>query len=210
MGAGRRQNGEAAFRRGVKVLTEAHPPLAQIVAQHGVPEYWVREAGFSGLVNIIISQQLSNKAAAAINQRFTAFLGEVTPQTIVQHDVAALNRAGLTRQKAGYCIGVAERVLEGSLSFSSLEQMNDEAARVSLMSLRGVGRWTADIYLLFAMQRNDVWPLGDLALARAMEEVLGLAGTPDPGLQDEIAREWQPWRGCAARLLWRHYVQTRG
>ncbi len=205
----RDQSGERAFRRGVRELAARHPPLAGIVERHGVPEYWHRAPGFAGLVNIIISQQLSNKAAAAINLKIERFLGEVTPANVLRHDIAALNAAGLTRQKAGYCIGLAEKVLDGSFDFDALACMDDETAREALVALRGVGRWTADIYLMFAMQRNDIWPLGDLALARAMAEVLQLPDAPGPDRQQEIAAQWAPWRGCAARLLWRHYVQTR-
>lgn len=201
--------GERAFRRGVRELTRAHPPLATVVERHGLPEYWHRAPGFAGLVNIIISQQLSNKAAASINQKIERFLGEVTPENVLRRDVGSLNAAGLTRQKAGYCIGLAEKVSDGSFDLDALQHLDDESARARLMELKGVGRWTADIYLMFALQRNDIWPLGDLALARAMAEVLELPEPPGHDEQHEIALQWQPWRGCAARLLWRHYVQTR-
>lgn len=200
-------HGEQAFRRGVQELCERHAPLAGIVARHGIPEYWHREPGFAGMLNIIISQQVSNQAARSINERVRTFLGEITPDTVLQHDVEALRTAGLTRQKAGYCLGIAEQIRSGTLDLDALESLPDEDARAVLMNIRGVGRWTADIYLMFALQRNDIWPLGDLALARAMQDIEQLPVTPDATAQDRIAQSWQPWRGCAARLLWRHYVQ---
>jgi DNA-3-methyladenine glycosylase II len=130
----------------------------------------------------------------------------VEPAAIVAAGEEALRAAGLTRQKARYLVGLAREVLDGRLDFDAVAAADDAAARAALTSLLGIGRWTADIYLLMALGRPDIWPTGDLALAGAMRRAKRLAALPSGAEQEVIAEAWRPWRAVAARLLWQAYL----
>ncbi|HKQ51804.1 MAG TPA: hypothetical protein VJT74_05510, partial [Pyrinomonadaceae bacterium] len=121
-------------------------------------------------------------------------------------DDAALKRAGFSRRKIVYARHLAELIVEGELDLPALAAMSDDEARASLMKVKGVGPWTAEIYLLMVLLRRDAWPAGDLALAIAAQEVKGLPTRPTPDELDELAQAWRPWRAVAARLLWLHYL----
>jgi len=125
-------------------------------------------------------------------------------------EMAGLREFGLTRQKAGYCFGLAARVLDGTLDLARVARAPDADGRDALLAVPGLGPWSVDIYYLMALKRPDVWPQGDLALAAALHEVKGLDARPTKDQQYALALAWTPWRSVAARMLWAHYLAARG
>jgi DNA-3-methyladenine glycosylase II len=194
------------LEKGLEFLAEKDSDLASVIEAYGPPPIWGRPAGFATLVRIILEQQVSLASAKAAFDRLEDHLGTVEPELFSTLDDATLKRIGFSRQKAGYCRKLAASIVEGRFELEVLGKMSDEAAREELMSLKGVGRWTADIYLLMVLRRADVWPSGDLALAKAAQEVKGLAATPSPEALEKVGSRWRPWRAVAARLLWHHYL----
>ena len=202
---------EASLQRGVEALAATDPDLAGIVDRHGSPPLWAREPGFDTLVQIILEQQVSLQSAVAAVGRLRSALGigpsvALTPAAVLGLGEEAMRFAGLTRQKAAYLAGLASDVTTGGLDLEALAAAPDEDARAALMSVAGIGRWTADIYLLMALGRPDIWPDGDLALAAAMRRAKGLEALPSREKQRSIAAGWQPWRAVAARILWHGYL----
>lgn len=190
----------------VRQLAAIDPDLAGIAERHGPPPLWAREPGFETLVRIILEQQVSLASAEAARERLVRAAGVIEPDAIVRVGDEALREAGLTRQKARYLSGLARDVLEGRLDLEAIAVADDDEARARLTSVLGIGRWTADIYLLMALGRPDIWPTGDLALAGAMRRARGLAALPSAAEQTAIAEPWRPWRAVAARLLWHAYL----
>jgi DNA-3-methyladenine glycosylase II len=202
---------DASLQLAVEALAATDPDLAGIVARHGSPPLWAREPGFETLVQIILEQQVSLGSAVAAMTRLRSALGisgavPLTPGAITELGDEGMRRAGLTRQKAAYLAGLAADVSTGRLDLAAVAAAPDDDARASLMAVAGIGRWTADIYLLMALRRPDVWPDGDLALAAAMRRAKGLARLPTRDEQRAIAVTWQPWRAVAARILWHAYL----
>ena len=197
------------FDLAVGRLATRDPDLAAIVDRHGRPRFWRREPGFATLVLIILEQQVSLASARAAFARLEARLGAVTPAGLLGLDDAALRADGLSRQKARYCRAAARAVADESLPLAGLGTLTDDEARARLEAVVGIGRWTADIYLLSALGRRDVWPVGDLALITAVQRIKGLAGRPGAEEMRAIAAPWRPWRAVAARLLWHEYLSAR-
>lgn len=193
---------------GVAELSKRDPHLAAVVARHGAPPLWDRPPGFQTLVQIILEQQVSLASGRAAYARLERVVGGVTPERIAQLDDPALQRAGLTRQKASYIRGLAQAIVAGEFDPDGLASLDDDGARAALIKLRGVGAWTADIYLLMALGRADIWPSGDLALVAAMREVKRMRSLPSSDRIGAITRAWSPWRAVAARVLWHHYLST--
>ena len=202
---------EVSLQRGVEALAATDQDLAGIVDRHGSPPLWDREPGFETLVQIILEQQVSLQSAAAAVGRLRSALVigpsvVLTPAAVLELGDEAMRVAGLTRQKAAYLAGLASDVTTGRLDLEALAAAPDEDARVALTSVAGIGRWTADIYLLMALGRPDIWPDGDLALAAAMRRAKGLDTLPSREEQRSIAAGWHPWRAVAARILWHGYL----
>jgi DNA-3-methyladenine glycosylase II len=202
---------DASLLVGVEALAATDPDLAGIVARHGPPPLWARQPGFETHVKIILEQQVSLGSAVAALGRLRRALGiddaaRLTPAGVIELGEEAMRTAGLTRQKAAYLAGLASDFETGRLDHAAVAAASDDEARVSLMTVAGIGRWTADIYLLMALGRPDVWPDGDLALAAAMRRAKGLATLPSREEQRLIAETWHPWRAVAARILWHGYL----
>ncbi len=161
--------------------------------------------GFATLAKIIVEQQLSVASANAIWGRIEADLGRVTPESALSRTVPHLKGLGLGARKAEYVQGIARALLDGELKLRSLKRMSDDEAIEHLTAIRGIGPWTAEIYLLFVEGRHDVWPAGDVALQTAAQAVLGLKSRPDTDAMRDLAEAWRPHRGVAARLLWAYY-----
>ena len=195
--------------RGVAALSEADADLARVAGAHGVPPLWEREEGFPTLVLVILEQQVSLASALAAFEKLRAAASPLTPETFLAFDDAALRGFGFSRQKALYCRLVARAVAEGELDFGALAGLGDGAARGVLTRLKGVGPWTAEVYLLRALLRPDAWPGGDLALQLAAQEVKRLPARPTAAELEALAEAWRPWRAVAARLLWLHYLGGR-
>jgi DNA-3-methyladenine glycosylase II len=182
--------------------------LAAILARYGLPPLWDRVPGFGTLVHIILEQQVSLASGRAAFGRVLAVAGRMTPRRIASLSERQLRGAGLTRQKAAYVRGLAVAIVRREIDLDAIASYDDERAHAELVKLKGIGPWSADIYLLMALGRRDVWPRHDLALASAMREVKRLRSVPTPERQLEIAESWRPWRAVAARILWHHYLST--
>ena len=198
-----------SFAGAVEWLVQRDPDLASIVAAYGPPPMWQRPSGFPTLVHIILEQQVSLASARAAFERLEGAVSPVTPDRFLELDPPTLRRIGFSRQKAGYCRGLALSLTNGHLDLEALAAMDDQEARDNLLSLKGVGRWTADIYLLMALRRPDVWPSGDLALRRAVHKRKRLGSLPDDAEMESLAADWRPWRAVAARMLWHDYLSSR-
>ena len=190
----------------VAYLTSVDPDLKVLVDQHGIPPLWEREEGFDTLVLIILEQQVSLASARATFRKLRDQLGEVTPAAVLTLDNEALKAVGFSRQKTRYVRILSEAVQDGSLNLEALAAAEDSQVRQQLMSLKGVGKWTADIYLLMALRRADIWPEGDLALAATIQAIKQYPLRPKPDELIRVAQSWKPWRAVAARILWNHYL----
>ena len=199
---------EAALARAVSRLAKRDHDLARVVGEYGRPPLWEREPGFETLVLIILEQQVSLASAAAVYARLLAAAGEVTPARLARMSDEEVRAAGITRQKSVYLRDLARLIVEGELDLRGLERMGDDAARAELTKVKGVGAWTAEIYLLRALGRADAWPAGDLALAIATERVKRLVSRPTTPELNALAEAWRPWRSVAARILWQFYLHA--
>ena len=193
---------------GVAELARRDVHLAAVVERHGAPPLWDRPPGFETLVQIILEQQISLAAGRAAYGRLERLAGAVTPERVARLTESELRGAGLTRQKSAYIREMAQAIVAGQFDPDALAEMDDESARTTLIKLKGVGNWTADIYLLMALGRADVWPSGDLALVAAIREVKRMRSLPSTDRIGRITRAWSPWRAVAARVLWHHYLST--
>lgn len=200
---------ENGYRRTIRALTERDDDLAQVVSDFGDPPRWAREPGFSTLALLILEQQVSLASAQATYDRLEAACGGVQPGSVLALGDDALKSAGLSRQKARYVRLLAEAVDDGTLDLDRLSALDDDDVRIQLTRITGIGEWTADIYLLSALQRIDVWPAKDLALQVAAHEIKGLDARPDHVALGEIGVAWRPYRTVAARILWHYYLNTK-
>jgi DNA-3-methyladenine glycosylase II len=200
---------EETLSRGLRSLADRDPDLAQILEDLGPPPLWAREPGFPTLVLIILEQQVSLASARAAYDRLLAAASPLTPEHFLELDDVQLKAIGFSRQKTAYVRGLARAILDGQLNLGALGAMDDAAARSALTQIKGIGPWTADIYLLRALLRPDVWPGGDLALAVAVQGIKGLDSRPTPEGMDAQGENWRPWRAVAARLLWHYYLSRQ-
>ena len=201
---------EEAFSQGVRLLTERDEHLAGVVKTYGRPSLWVREPGFPTLVYIILEQQVSLASAKAAFDRLKAEIHPLTPKGFLKLSDAELLRIGFSRQKTLYTRLLAESLVRRHFDLRYLQDLPDDSAHKMLVAFKGIGRWTADIYLLSALRRPDIWPTGDLALATAVQEVKHLHTRPSPEKHEALSAPWRPWRAVAARLFWHAYLSKRG
>jgi DNA-3-methyladenine glycosylase II len=199
----------ASLARGVRELSQVDEDLARVAGAYGLPPLWEREEGFATLVLTILEQQVSLASALAAFERLRAAAAVVTPENFLAFDDAQLRAFGFSRQKALYCRLLARAVLDGELDLRRFSSLSDEEVRGELTRLKGVGAWTAEIYLLRALLRPDAWPAGDLALQLAAQTVKRLPARPTAAELDALAEPWRPWRAVAARLLWLQYLHGR-
>lgn len=190
-------------------LQASDPRIAQMRQRVGTPLLRQSEPGYRGLAQVVVSQQISIAAAAAIWRRVESGLGVVEANAVHDIDDAALIGFGLSRPKARTLKTVAAATVSGSLPLESLADHPVDDAREMLMSVSGIGPWTADTYLLFALGHGDAWPAGDIALKEAMRTGLALDSRPTTEFAAELAEAWRPWRGVAAHLLWVYYRYAR-
>ena len=198
------------FASGLRSLARRDPDLARVIRTYGRPPLWSRRPGFPTLVHIILEQQVSLSSAQAAFRRLTAAVSPLTPEGFLELNDAELKGIGFSRQKTGYGRGLAGAILEGRLNLRKLSRLDDGRARKELLDIKGIGIWTADIYLLIALRRPDVWPRGDLALVSAVKDVKQLRTNPTPQRWDRIGEPWRPWRAVASRVLWHFYLRKRG
>ncbi|MDA8250463.1 MAG: DNA-3-methyladenine glycosylase 2 family protein [Rhodospirillales bacterium] len=184
--------------------------LAAIEPAAGPLPWRLRAEGFPGLLQAIVGQQISNQAAAAIWRRVAALPGALVPGGLLELSDEALRGAGMSRPKIGHARALAAAFADGRLETAALASLGDEAAVAAIASVRGLGRWTAEIYLLFALGRADVFPAADLALAAAAAHLKRLPARPGPAALRTLAEPWRPQRALAARLLWHYWRHVTG
>ena len=199
---------EVSYRRSLAELAERDADLGRVLYELGPPPMWDREPGFPTLVHIILEQQVSLASARSCFDKLLAIVDDVTPTSLLELDNETLKRAGFSRQKAEYARILAGALDDGELDLDGLADLPDEEVRERLMHLKGIGRWTADIYLLMALGRPDIWPVGDLALVVAAQRIKRLDARPNPEEFERLGDAWRPWRSVAARLLWHHYLSA--
>ena len=193
------------FHTGLRYLHETCPHMRKAVGLYGNPKSRKRDPGFGTLVRIIIDQQVSVQAGAAIWNRLETAAGAVTPATIEKLGESGLRQAGLSGAKARYVLGIADAINVGTLDLAHLHRCREEKIFRELTALKGIGRWTAEIYLMFALGKPDILPVGDIALQSAAGRLLGLEGRPGPIEFEEIGERWRPYRSVASIMLWHFY-----
>lgn len=197
------------FQRGLRILARRDADLASILRRFGPPPMWTRKPGFATLVHLILEQQVSLASARAAMDRLIATVSPLAPHIFLELDDRQLKTIGFSRQKTEYTRHLAHSILTGQLKLASLNRMDDATARVELMKIKGIGVWTADNYLLMALRRADIFPVGDLALAVAAQKIKRLKTRPTPDQLNTLGIHWQPWRSVATRLLWHYYLSNK-
>jgi DNA-3-methyladenine glycosylase II len=199
---------EENLPQGVLHLANTDSDLNRIYQSYGMPPLWRREKGFATLVRIILEQQVSLVSAEAAFNKLLA-LGTLSPANLLQYDDLTLKQAGFSRQKTAYVRYLATAIVNQDLDLDGLENLEYHQAHNELTKLKGIGDWTANIYLLMALGYADIFPHGDLALVLAMQEVKRLPARPDRAEVALISAEWQPWRSVAAFMLWHYYLSQK-
>ena len=192
------------------ILASRDPDLARAHREAGTPRLRPRRAGFATLLDIILAQQVSAAAANAIRARLATAAAPLTPERFQALSDGHLRAIGFSRQKIAYGRHLAEAIGGGHLALPKIHRMADDEAIAALVTLKGIGRWSAEVYLLFALQRPDIWPVDDLAVVLAVQRLKGLAERPSRAQMLEIGEPWRPWRSYAARLMWHYYRNAPG
>jgi DNA-3-methyladenine glycosylase II len=194
------------LREDLDAVAAREPRLAAELARIGYPEPRLRSRGYKTLLRTIVGQQVSVAAAASMWGKLEAELGaEFTPACLLKRDFDALRACGLSRQKQGYARSLCELVEAGELDFEGLPADDEEAIEL-LTRIKGIGRWSAEIYLLFAEGRPDIWPAGDLAVQEGVKRLLGLEERPAEKATRQLAEGWSPQRGAMAIFTWHFYA----
>jgi DNA-3-methyladenine glycosylase II len=195
----------AAIREGLDAIAAREPGIARALEIAGYPEPRIRPTGYVTMLRTIVGQQVSVAAASSIWNKLEAALGTDLPaERILSADYDELRACGLSRQKQGYVRSLCELVQSGALDLDSLSK-DDEEAIADLTRIKGIGRWSAEIYLLFAEGRPDIWPAGDLAVQVGLQKLLGLGERPAEKATRALAESWRPHRGAAAIFTWHCY-----
>lgn len=193
------------LRDHLDAIAGREPAMARAVAAVGYPEPRLRDRGYLTLLRTIVGQQISFRAADAVWLKLAGAVGAIAdPAAMLSASDETLRSGGLSRQKVGYVRSLAEDVASGRLDFAALP-VDDEAAIAALVHVKGIGRWSAEIYLLFAEGRPDIWPAGDLAVQEAVGRIMALDARPSEKATREIAERWHPYRGAAAVFAWHYY-----
>ena len=194
-----------AIREGLDSIAEKEPAIARALERTGYPEPRIRDTGYATLLRTIVGQQVSVAAASSMWRKLEDFLGpDIPPQKLLAAEFDELRACGLSRQKQGYARSLCELVVSGALTLDELPA-DDEEAIALLTQIKGIGRWSAEIYLLFAEGRADIWPAGDLAVQVGLGKLLGLDERPSEKDTRLLAEDWRPHRGAAAIFTWHCY-----
>ncbi len=196
---------DAVLKRGLAVLAKADPVMARLASEGITPQLRKRPPGFEGLAWIVVGQQVSTASASAIWGRLRTILEPATPEIFRRLSDEDLRTAGLSSGKVRTLRAVAADILEGRLPLDELHNLPADEAHSLLTRVKGIGPWTADVYLLFCLGHPDAFPSGDLAVQEAARLAYGLEQRPDAKALDALAERWRPWRGVAAKVLWAYY-----
>ncbi len=197
------------IQRACVKLSREHAEMAFVYNTYGPPPLWDRPTGFATLLNIILEQQVSLASAKACFDKLEAHLGEVIPSNLLTVNDADLKTIGFSRQKSGYARHLSEAIINKHIDLDGLHLLPDVEVKAELVKLKGVGEWTADVYLLMAMLRPDVMPRGDIALHAAYQKLTKMEKRPGSDEFVAIAEKWKPFRSVAARLLWHFYLSEK-
>ncbi len=200
---------EAELGAAIRVLAKACPVMKRAHNSIGVPAWRTREPNYAGLASIIAYQQVSTKAAATIWGRVVKRLGKVTPKAVLATPIDDLRTDGLSRPKISHIRSIATAVEEGALNFRRLAKASDDVARAELVAVKGIGPWTADVYLMFALGRHDVFPHADIGLSEAYRMLTEETKRRSPKDFLQVGERWRPYRGVAAVMLWAYIGQAR-
>ena len=195
--------------KAVEYLEVRDRHLKLVVSKFGPPPLWEREEGFKTLIYIILEQQVSLASAKAAYDKLLKKTGSITPVNFLKLSDVELKLSGFSRQKASYGRNLADAIITERLNLTELSDLDDAQAKEQLMNIKGIGPWTADIYLLMALGRPDIWPNGDIALASAVQKLKGIASRPSFEELNRMSLKWKPWRAVAARILWHYYLSER-
>jgi DNA-3-methyladenine glycosylase II len=195
--------------KAVKHLAKSCPTIAAAHDRVGVPEWRTRQGGYDGLARIIAYQQLSTKAAGTIWGRVEVQLGKVTPKAVLAADIDALRACGLSRPKIAHIRSIAEAVESGALNLRRVARASDADAQAELVAVKGIGPWTADVYLMFCLGRWDVFPHADIGLSEAYRMITNERNRHPPKKFLKTGERWRPYRGVAAHLLWSYINHVR-
>lgn len=195
---------ETSYRQGIEHLSQADQDLQSVIDRYGLPPEWIREPGFSTLVRIILEQKVSLAAAAAVYRRLLSLIEPLTPEQFVLQPEDRLYALGVSRGKIRYCQELARSIIDQQLDLPGLTRLSDQEAIAELKKIKGIGQWTATIYLLMSLRRLDVWPLGDIALVQAVSHLKGIGR--DRTSVEAISHQWKPYRSIAARICWHYYL----
>lgn len=201
--------GESDFNLAIKILTQRDRDLATIIERFGHPPQWQREPGFATLIQIILEQQVSLASAKATFQKLVVAVTNLTPENFFALDDLQLKAIGFSRQKMRYGRELAQVIISGQLDLKSLEKFDDLTIRKELIKIKGIGDWTVDMYLLMALQRANIFPSKDLAVAVAVKEIKNLPTRPKVLELELIAECWQPYRAIATKILWHYYLNRK-
>ena len=190
---------------GFHQIAQREPRFATVLLRHGEPPSRKRPGGFETILKIIVQQQVSLASATAIWERLQKSVVRINADTLLAQDEEKLRGVGLSRAKAICALNLADEVAKGRLNFRKLRHMEDEEVIASLTQIKGIGRWTAEIYLIGALQRPDIWPAADVALMEGIRDLLGLDSRPTTKEMLVLAEPWRPYRTFAARTTWLHY-----
>ncbi len=196
---------DLSLKPALEELSRRDAEIARAFAVCGLPETRNRKPGYPGLVRIVVGQQVSAGAARAIAERLETAVSPITPAKMLRATDARLRKVGLSRSKIVYLKGLARAIEDGTLDLEAIARQDDGEAMATLRSHKGIGRWSAELYLLFSLRRPDVWPAGDLAVRAAVQRLKKLRAMPDEKRMDRIAEPWRPYRSAAALFLWHFY-----
>jgi DNA-3-methyladenine glycosylase II len=195
--------------KAVEYLEVRDRHLKLVVSEFGPPPLWEREEGFKTLICIILEQQVSLASAKAAYDKLLKKIGSITSVNFLKLSDVELKLIGFSRQKTSYGRNLADAIITERLNLTELSDLDDARAKEQLMNIKGIGPWTADIYLLMALGRPDTWPNGDIALASAVQKLKGIASRPSFEELNRMSLKWKPWRAVAARILWHYYLSER-
>ena len=200
----------ATINRGLRALSQVDEDLAQAIKQLGPPQPRSWPEGFEALLQIVVSQQISTEAARAILNRLQGLMPSTTPQAFLALKPSQLRQAGLSARKVEYTHGLAVALDSGEFDLAAVERLDDQAGIAAVTQLRGFGRWSAEIYLMFALGRPDIFAADDLALRIALGRLKALPEPPSPAQSRQLTRHWRPWRSVGSLFLWHYYRGAPG
>jgi DNA-3-methyladenine glycosylase II len=199
----------SAFNTALGHLSIVDKDLKSVIDNFGPPPMWSRNPGFSTLVYIVLEQQVSLASAKATYEKLKSHTPNLNPDRFLKIKDSKLKEIGFSRQKMRYCRNIALAIEEGSLRIDELLHLPDNTVRFELLKITGIGPWTADIYMLMALNRADIWPSGDLALISAIQKLKNLPERPNAIEFKTLGEAWKPFRAVAARILWHYYLSNQ-